>query len=81
MLLRVTLGNQQWKIFFIAQGWWATFTQREKCLNTVFSGPYSVQMQESADQKNFVFGHFSRSVKINFVVIFVRKTHKSSLKN
>ena len=81
MLLRVTLGNLQWKIFFIAQGWWATFTQHEKCPNRVFSGPYSVQMQEVQTRKNFVFGHFSHSVKISFVNIFVRKTHKSSLKN
>ena len=33
----------------------------------VFSGPYfppySVQMQENTDQKNSVFGHFSRSAK------------------
>ena len=31
--------------------------------------------------KNFVFAHFSRSVKISFAVIFVTKTHESFLKS
>ena len=38
---------------------------REKCPNTelflVLSALYSVRIQENTDQKNSVFGHFSRS--------------------
>ena len=43
---------------------------RKKCPNTEFFllhiFPYSVEMRENTDQKNFVFAHFSRSVNDNF---------------
>ena len=37
------------------------FALREKCSNTEF---FLVRIQENTDQKNFVFGHFSRSVEV-----------------
>ena len=43
---------------------------REKCSDTEFFlgriFPYSVRMWENTDQKNSVFGNFSRSVSIFF---------------
>ena len=45
-------------------------SMRKKCPNTEFFllhiFPYSVEMRENTDQKNFVFAHFSRSVNDNF---------------
>ena len=39
--------------------------QVNHCVKSVriwnFSGPYSVRMWENTDQKNFEYGHFSRS--------------------
>ena len=40
---------------------WVKVSLREKCPNTEF---FLVRMPENMDQKNSVFGHFSRSVHI-----------------
>ena len=37
-------------------------------LNTDIS-PYSIQMRENTDQKNFDYGHFSRSIIIIYLFI------------
>ena len=35
------------------------YTLREKCPYSEFFGPYSVQMRENTDQKNFEYEHFT----------------------
>ena len=43
---------------------WAT--QRKKCpLEILRFSPYSVQMQENADQNNSEYGHFWRSARFS----------------
>ena len=61
-------GTNQWTGFYMIT---ASVMKELKstCLNTawkvskyrVFPGPYSVRMRENTDQKNSVFGRFSRS--------------------
>ena len=36
-----------------------------------YSGPYSVRMRENTDQKNFEYGHFSRSAHYSHIVVSV----------
>ena len=72
--------------------WYYVFLQvnslREKCPYTEFfwsiffcirlcKSPYSVRIQENADQKNSVFGHFSRS---DYVYRFITDSWKGLLK-
>ena len=50
---------------FFPKSSWNSSALREKCPNAeFFSGLYSVQIQETTDQKNSVFGHFPQVVLV-----------------
>ena len=53
--------NQRVSDVFMGYTEWNADTVWNVSKYGVFSGPYSVGMQENTDRKNSIFGHFSRS--------------------
>ena len=50
-----------------------------KSRSYIFISPYSVQMQENADQNNFEYGHFSRSESLKLKNLIMKQQVNSQV--